>query len=194
VVQGVEAGLLLGRLERQQDRAGSILRNAEGDEIGRVLSGLEPEAVDTVDPFRKDKRLVAILEAYVFKTKLARGSVPEDRVNQILAMRNRADQNQAWDELWEDFPSEEAEYPPFSVRVIRASEKHLTQEADFRLITVFRGSTLYALMTNNQELEPGRLKKTWTQAPFKILYFYNPTESQQELMEEILYTYLPHQP
>lgn len=172
---------------------GTELRNQEGESLGRCLREVKVAEGAYTRPYRGKQRFRAIVEGYLFKTKLKDGSAPEAKVEKILALKNRTDQQEAWRELFDRYAFEERQFDEFTVRVFREQQKTLQEEKDFRLILIFRdGSTPYAVITNDHDnLEVPRSKMETKQGPFRIQYFYKPPSRQQELIEDrILYTYL----
>ena len=171
--------------------AGTVLYNKDEEKIGAILQPVKAEQIDTLEVFRGEDRPMVILEGYVFKTKIEDGSIPEQRVASILAMRNRNEQREAFAELWQEFDAEEREFDRLIAQVIREKNRHIQEEQDFRLIVLFRGSSIYAIISNDHEIEVGKTKAQVSEGPFTIYYFYKPTDSQKKLVEEqILYTFL----
>lgn len=171
--------------------AGTVLYNKDEEKIGAILQPVKAEQIDTLEVFRGEDRPMVILEGYVFKTKIEDGSIPEQRVASILAMRNRNEQREAFAELWQEFDAEEREFDRLIAQVIREKNRHIQEEQDFRLIVLFRGSSIYAIISKDHEIEVGKTKAQVSEGPFTIYYFYKPTDSQKKLVEEqILYTFL----
>ena len=173
-----------------QIAAGTVLHNKDGDKIGETRQALSPVMADTVKRFRRKPRLRAILEGQVFKTKLAEGSLPEERLQDILQQRNRRDQMAGYEGLREDFAMARRSYDGFEARVLRAENRSLKEPGDFRIILVYRGSMPFAVMAKGHPISMERPKETWEMQDMTILYSYNPTEEQKALMEEILFTHL----
>ncbi|MDR9374668.1 MAG: hypothetical protein RI842_00445 [Schleiferiaceae bacterium] len=173
-----------------QIAAGTALQNEDGDKIGETRRALTPVMADTVKRFRRKPRLRAILEGQVFKTKLAEGTLPEERLQDILQQRNRRDQMAGYEGLVEDFDLIERSYDGFEAWVLRAQHRSLKEPGDFRLILVYRGSLPFAVMAKGYPISMERPKETWEMQDMTILYSYNPTDEQKALMEEILFTHL----
>ncbi len=171
--------------------AGTKLSNKENEPIGETLAELKLVAVDTVEGFRSEDRLAVVLEGYVFKTKWANNSIPEKEVTQLLAIRNRTEQQEAFAQLWRAYDAEERDFEEFTAHVIRKQNASLTEPDDFRLIVVFRdGTSAFCVITNDHTVEVPKLKDSWEDGDFKISYLYKPSSAQRELMERILFTYL----
>lgn len=172
--------------------AGTDFYNKENVKIGSALAEIKIKEGQRVEAFRGTDRFKAIVEGYLFKTKFKDGSVPEDRISEILAMRNRNEQVESFKELFDLYDFEERKFEELTVHVYKEENKTLSEDKDFRLIMVFRGETSpYAVMTNNHEVTALKIKHSWEEYDFKVIYFYKPTSSQEELVQDkILYTFM----
>ena len=172
--------------------AGVKFFNKENEEIGSALAEIRIKEGEKVDAFRGNARYKAIVEGYVFKTKLKDGSVPEERISELLAMKNRNEQSAGFKELFSEYKFEERKFEDLTVHVYREENKTLNEEKDFRVMMIFRGeSSPYAVVTNDHEVTAPKIKMTWEDYDFKVIYFYKPTSSQEELVQDkILYTFL----
>lgn len=169
------------------------LMDADKKVIGRTLEDIKVIEGELVKKSRGYKPYHAIIEGYLFKTKLEDGSAPEDRVSKILENKNRTQQLEELSELYDTYDFEERNFDEFTVRVMREDHKTLNQEKDFRLMIIFRGETTpYAVIGNDHSnISAPKVKMTGGESPFTILYLYKPPARQQELIEEtILYTFL----
>ncbi len=182
---------------RLQDMEGKLmnpgvtLRNKEGDSIGHTLTEIKAREVKELKKYRGDNLYEAILEGYVFKTKLEDGSVPEEAIEEMLATRNRNEQQQKFKALRALYDFEERKFDDLVAYVYREENRHLDEELDFRLIVVYRGGTTpYALVTNGHTIKVPKSKFYWEESPFAITYFYKPTSAQQEQLQDILYTFM----
>lgn len=171
-------------------QGGAQLFDEEGKEIGRILDPWPLVEVDTVDPFRKDPYLMGIIEGWVFETKWVEGSLLEPELERILDLRNRRDQREELDKLLEEYEAEEREFEEFTAQVVREENRHLGEEQDFRIIVVMRGSQVFALISKDAPLHLPREKGSWQEGEIHITYASNVRDDQQELLEEIAYTYL----
>lgn len=182
------------RLQDIEDKLinpGVTLRNTDGDSIGYTVKEFKVKEVEKRKVLRSDDVYDAILEGYIFKTKLERNSVPEEALTKILAMRNRTDQQEEFKALREKFDFEEEKFDDFTAYVYREQEKTIADEKDFRIIMIYRnGSTPYAVITNGHTVEVPKFKKEWEEDDFKIIYYYKPTASQEESIQNILYNFL----
>lgn len=169
------------------------LMNEDEEVIGRTLADVEVVEGEQVKKARGKRPYRAILEGYLFKTKLADGTAPEDWVSKILENKNRTQQLEEFNELYDTYEFEERKFDEFTVRVMRENHKSIAEEKDFRLIIIFRGETTpYAVIANDHEnVSAPKVKMKGGEDPFTILYLYKPPARQQELIEDtILYTYL----
>jgi hypothetical protein len=171
---------------------GVTLRNEKGDSIGYTLTELKVKELEKIKQFRGEDYYKAVVEGYVFKTKLEDNSIPEESLTEILKIKNRTTQQEEIDALMQRYSFEERKFDDMVVFVMREEEKTLGEEKDFRIILVYRGgSTLYAVMTNAHTVEAPKVKATWEDGDFKVTYLYKPSAAQKELIEDkILYTYL----
>jgi len=168
------------------------LLNADDEVIGRTITEVKVVEGKQINKARGKRAYQAIIEGYLFKTKLADGTAPEDWVSRILENKNRTQQVEEFNELYETYEFEERKFDEFTVRVMRENHKNIAKEKDFRLIIVFRGETPYGIITNDHNnVSASKVKLRGEEDSFTILYFYKPPAAQQELIENtILYTYL----
>ncbi len=171
--------------------AGTKLMNKEGEEIGHTMTEVKAYDIKEVEKFRGKNLQTAIIKGYVFKTKIKDGSIPEEKVEELLGIKNRRDQIKGFEELFDMYQFEERTFDDLNVKVLRAFNTTTGDEADFRLILVYRSETsLYAIITNDHTIDAPRVKDEKEEGDFRIIYFYKPSQSQRELMDTILYTYL----
>lgn len=170
--------------------AGAIFYNQEGKKIGKSIEALKLYEVDTIEGFRSEPQIVAVVQGYIFETKLEDGSVPEEKLGQILALKNRTEQQSELEALWQDNQAETREFGELTATVIYENNKVTSEEKDFRLIMVFRGSSPYALITNDHSVEIEKVKELWEDGSFKIYYFYKASASQKQSIEDMIYTFL----
>ncbi len=170
--------------------AGAAFYDEEGAKIGQALEALRLYDIDTLKGFRSDTRLCAVVQGYVFETKIEDGSIPEEEISKILALKNRSEQQERFAELWEANDAESREFEGFEAQVIYETDKVSSEQKDFRLIVVFRGSSPYTIITNDHTVEIEKIKEFVEDGDFKIYYFYKVSDSQKEVMEDIIYTFL----
>lgn len=171
--------------------AGVLLLNEKGESIGRTVQELKAKEIKKIEEFRGDGWYEAILEGYLFKTKMQDGSIPEIRLEEILVMKNRNEQANALDDFKRDFNLEERKFGNLTALVLREENKILAEEKDFRLVVVFRNKTmLFAVITNNRTMQLQKVKQEWEEGDFKIQYLSKPSSDQTSEVENILYTFL----
>lgn len=170
--------------------AGANFYDEDGRKIGKALEAIKLYEVDTLEAFRSNPQIIAVVQGYVFETKIEELSVPEEKIETILALKNRTDQKREFDALWEMNKAETRDFDDLSASVIYEYDKGTAEEQDFRLIMVFRGSSPYALITNDHSVELEKVKEVWEEGSFKIYYFYKASSSQKALVEEMIYTFL----
>lgn len=170
--------------------AGATFFDEDGNKIGKAIEALKLYEVDTIEGFRSDPQIVAVVQGYIFETKLEDGSVPEEKLSQILALKNRTEQQAELKALWDDNQAESREFGDLTATVIYEYDKISAEEQDFRLIMVFRGSSPYALITNDHSVEIEKVKELWEDGNFKIYYFYKASASQKQTVEDMIYTFL----
>lgn len=170
--------------------SGAKFFNEEDEEIGQALVEFKVKEGREEESFRGKKRFHAIIEGWVFKTKLRDGSIPEKRVEEILAVKNRNIQQKHLNELYAIYSFEEREFDDLIAKVYREENKNLG-EKDFRIILIFRSETMiYAVMTNDHVIEAPKIKDTWEDEPFRTIFFQKPPARQKQKIEDILYTFL----
>ena len=173
--------------------AETALMDEDRNVIGKTLAEVEVIEGGIVNKPRGYKPYHAIIEGFVFKTKLQDQSAPETWLSKILENKNRTQQQAEFEELYDTYEFEKRKFEEFEVRVMREEHKTLNEEKDFRLIVVFRGETTpYAVIANDHtNVSAPKVKMTGGEEPFTIWYFYKPPARQQDLIENtILYTYL----
>lgn len=177
--------------EGQMVAAGQILSNEEGEKIGEVLQAVKAKEVDTLKGFRSDDRVRVVLEGFLFKTELADGSILEEEMSEILTLRNRSEQQERLEVLFRKYAADEEHFEPFDAFAIRKEQASLREQDDFRMIVVFRGSSIYAVLSKDHQVEVEKTKLREEKIDgIEVLYFYKPSEAQKEVIEEIMYTYL----
>lgn len=169
----------------------AILRNEEGEQIGLTLAEVKMKEMVREKEFRSAEKIRAIVEGYVFKTKLEDMSRPEDKIAELLANKSRTLQISGFQDLFKRYGFEKREFGELTAYALREENKTLKEEKDFRVIVVFRGEMPYAVVTNDQAVEAQKIKAAWEDGSYKIIYFYKPTPAQEELLQDtILYTFL----
>lgn len=170
--------------------AGALFYNKEEEPIGKALQAVKLFEIDTIEGFRSDDRIKAVVQGYIFETKLEDGSVPEEKISEILAIKNRTEQQELFDELFEANQGVSEDVDELEARVIYETDKVSSEEKDFRVIVVFRGSTPYAVITNGHSVEIEKVKEFWEDGDFKIYYFYKASASQKQKVEDLIFTFL----
>ena len=172
--------------------AGVKFFDKDKQQIGEALAEIKIKEGERVKAFRGEDSYRAIVEGYVFKTKLKDGNVPEERISELLESKNRNEQVVGFQELFAEYNFEERKFEDLTVHVMREENKTLNEDKDFRVMVIFRGETnAYAIVTNDHTVTAPKVKSTWEEYDFKIIYFYKPTSSQEELVQDtILYTFL----
>jgi hypothetical protein len=172
-------------------RAGADLYDLDEQKIGQAQEALRLFELDTVEVFRGDSRYKAVIEGWVFKTKLEERSIPEQELGRILALKNRTEQGLYFEELWEATGAERREFSEFVAYAIKEVNKTSQEEQDFRLVMIFRGETTpYAVISNAHEITVPKVKDRWEDGDFTVQYLFKPSSSQKETIEEILFTFL----
>ncbi len=171
---------------------GTSLLNKEGEEIGKALTEVKIVEGKAEKVYRGKSKYRAILEGYVYKTKFADGSRPEDRVSELLAIKSRTEQMEGYKELFKEYGFEERKFDDLTAYAYLEQGKTLSEDKDFRMIIVFRGEeTVYAILTNDQTVTAPKVKLTWEDGSFKAIYMYKPTTAQAEaIQDEIMYTFI----
>lgn len=170
---------------------GADFYDEEEQKIGKALEALRLYELDTVEVFRGDPRYKAVIEGWVFKTKLEEGSIPEQELSRILAIKNRTEQGRYFEELWENTEAERREFDEFVAYAIKEVNKTTQEVQDFRLVMIFRGeSTPYAVISNDHQINVPKVKDRWEDGDFTIQYLFKPSSGQKETIEEILFTFL----
>jgi hypothetical protein len=166
---------------------GRDLRNADGEIIGKTLLPLKLYEIDTIKAFRGENSYRGIIQAYVYETNIEERSIPEIEISDIFTLKNRNEQQERFRALWQLHMAEEKSYGDLKAFVIRENNRTSSEEKDFRIIMVFRGSTSpYAIITNGHSISAPKVKDNWEDGEFKITYFYKATAKQKAVMEDIL--------
>ncbi len=184
--------LELSDVEGKLVNPSAVLRNTNGDSIGYSITELRVKEIKKIDEFRGDGWYEAILEGYLFKTKIKENSIQEKELSKVLAIRNRTEQPDAFRALAQANNMEERKFGDLTAYVSREENKTLGEEKDFRLIMIFRnGSMPFAVLTNKHTVEIEKIKTEWEDGDYKVQYISKPNKDQQETIQNtILYTFL----
>jgi len=167
--------------------AGRKLRNKEGEVIGKSILPLKLYEIDTIEAFRGEDSYRGIIQGYIFKTNIEERSIPEEEISQIFELKSRNEQQERFEALWDLTNAEERSYDDLTAYIIREDNRTVSQQKDFRLIMIFRGSTSpYAVISNGHSISAPKIKDNWEDGDFKITYFYKATEKQRAVMDDIL--------
>lgn len=179
-------------IDSQYIRPNTPLLNKDGDQIGKTLTQIKIVEGKMHTAFRGKKTFHAIIEGYLFKTKFEEGSIPEEKVSELLNMHNRNEQIEGFKKLFEDYNFEEHKYDELVAHVYRPQNNTIREDKGFRLIVIFRGeSTPYAIITNGHDVNIPKVKEEWSDGDYKVTYLYKPTDSQEKLIQDdILYTFM----
>lgn len=170
---------------------GSTLYDKDEKAIGETLRTFRLKELDTLSGFRSSDRIKAVAEGYLFKTRIEESTIPERRIEEILNLRNRGEQQERFTRLWDEYDVGEREFGEFTARVIRERNTTVDKESDFRIIVVFRGSTTpYAVITNKHVIDLPKVKAERKDGDFTFRYAYKPSDRQRKTMDDILYTFL----
>ena len=186
----VEAYVAQVSVSDKEIAAGTELQNKDGDIIGKTLTDFRVKESRLEDKYRGEKRMIVILEGYVFKTKIKEETMPEDVITKALATKNRTEQNAMLEDLYDLYDFEKREFEDFEVHVLREDGKTLNEEKDFRIIVINRGYGVFGIVTNAQDITLPKVKEVYEDGKFKSQFLYKPSAAQKTLMEDILYTYL----
>lgn len=170
--------------------AGTVFYNKEEEPIGQALEALKLYDIDTLEGFRSDPRIRAVVQGFVFETKIEAGSIPEERIGEILALKNRNEQQRLFKELFKVNEGVVEKFDDLEARVIFENNKVSSEEKDFRVIAVFRGSSPYAIITNKHTVELEKIKEVSEDGDFTIYYFYKASASQKAKVEDLIYDFL----
>lgn len=183
--------LLASDIDGKKLRAGASLYNEDEEKIGETKAELKLYDLDTIESYRGDNSYRAVIQGYIFDTKLEDGSLPEAKIEEIMSIKNRGQQQQMFAELWADNDAENEEHGEFNVWVIHEHDKTTQKEKDFRLIMVFRGkATPYAVITNGHEISLPKIKEEWEDADFRVYYLFKASAKQKTAIEDLIYNYL----
>ncbi len=172
--------------------SGATLTDKEGNEVGATIEEVKVKEGEIVKGYRSKDRFRAIIEGYIFKTKIKDDTRPEDIITKLLAEKSRTVKEEGFTELFRSYGFEERTFEDLTAFAYREQNKTLSEDKDFRVIVVFRGpGNPYAVITNNQTVTAEKLKTTWEDGSYKVIYFYKPTAAQAELIQDkILYTFM----
>ncbi len=170
----------------------AALTDKEGAEIGKTLAEVKVKEGEIVKVYRGKDRFRAIIEGYIFKTKIKDDTRPEDIISSLLAEKSRSVKEDGFTSFFREYKFEERRFEDLTAYALREENKTLSEDKNFRVIVVFRGAgNPYAVITNDQTVVASKLKSTWEDGSYKAIYFYKPTAAQAELVQdEILYTFM----
>lgn len=172
--------------------SGAKLVNKQGDEIGQTLAEIKVKEGEVITAYRSDDRFRAIIEGYVFKTKIKDDTRPEDIISSLLAEKSRTVKEEGFKEFFLEYKFEERKFEDLTAYAYKEQNKTLSEDPDFRVIVVFRGAgNPYAVITNAQTVTAPKPKAVWEDGSYKAIYFYKPTAAQAELIQDkILFTFM----
>lgn len=170
--------------------SGAELFDEEGKPVGTMLA--ETEALETkkVDKRAYRKKTFVRLEGWLYRTKFHRNSIPEQRLASVLNARKKTGQNQAIEEMLETNGFSKHEYDDYLLWVRTEENLSLESEKDFRMILVYRGSSLFCVITNRQEFEPGKYKDLKTEGPYTFTYFQRAPDKIHEQIRDLMYNHV----
>lgn len=169
------------------------LANKEGDKIGQTVAELKVTEKKLVEGFRGKDRYQIILTGYVYGSKFKEGTVPEKRVSELLAIKNKSKQNEGFDQLYDALKFEKREYEGFTVYALYENHKSLEEEKDYRLFIVYRGTTMIVgVFTHNGHVVTApKIKDSFEDGEQKGIYILKLPAKQKAFVEEdIRYDFL----
>lgn len=170
--------------------AGATLEDAEGEPIGKTLAEIEVKETKTVDKRAYRKKTFVRLEGWLYRTKFHRNTIPEERLAAIFNARKKAGQTSAIEEMVEVNGFEKFEEGDYLLYVKSEENVSLETEKDFRMILVYRGSSLFCVITNRQEFEPGKYKDLKKEGPYTFTYFQRAPDKIHEEIRDLMYDHV----
>lgn len=170
--------------------AGAVLEDSEGEPIGKTLVELEVKETKTVDKRAYRKKTFVRLEGWLYRTKFHRNSIPEERLASIFNARKKAGQTAAIEEMVEINGFQKFEEGDYLLYVKSEENVSLEVEKDFRMIIVYRGSSLFCVITNRQEFEPGKYKDLKKEGPYTFTYFQRAPDKVHEEIRDLMYAHV----
>lgn len=162
------------------------LLDKEGDLIGKTLAELKVTEKNLVEGFRGKDRYQIIVTGFVYKSKFKDQSIPEQRVTELLEIKNKTKQKEGFLELFENLNFEKKEYDEFTAYGLYENHKSLAEDKDFRMIIIFRGSSMVvAVFTNNgHSVSAPKIKDSFEDGDQKGIYILKLPAKQKEVVEE----------
>ena len=179
-----------GSIDGKLIAPGSQLYDDEGNIIGKTITDTKAKKTKKDDGFRASDRILVLIEAYVFKTKFEKLSVPEEKLEAILIIKNKNQQNIGLEELYATYEFEERKFGDLVAFVYQDRNYDLEETVDFRVIVIKRGSGIFAVCSNNHPLSFPKVKVTVDDDPMMTYFFYKPPASMKTQVDDIVYTYL----
>lgn len=169
------------------------LQNKEGEVIGKIIAELKVDDKNLVEGFRGKDRYQIIITGFVYASKFKDNTMPEKRVTEILAIKNKSKQKVAFEELFDQLKFEEKEYDGFTAFGLREENKSIDEEKDYRMIIIFRGgSMVIGVFTNNgHTVTAPKIKDTFEDGEQKGIYLMKlPAKQKTMVEEEIRYDFI----
>ncbi len=169
------------------------LLDKEGELIGKTIAELKVSKKNLVEGFRGKDRYQILITGYVYKSKFKDQTIAEQRVTEILAIKNKTQQKEAFQELFEILHFEKKEYETFTAYGLFENHKTLKEDKDFRMIVIFRGSSMViGVFTNNgHTVSAPKIKDTFEEEEQKGIYILKLPAKQKEIVEqEIRYDFI----
>ena len=169
------------------------LFDKEGELIGKTIAEIKLSEKKLVEGFRGKDRYQIIISGFVYGSKFKDLSSPEKRVTEILAIKNKTKQKEAFEAIFELLDFEKKEYDGFTAYGLREDHKSLNEEKDYRMLVIFRGSSMViAVFSNNgHSVSAPKIKDSFEDGKEKGIYILKLPAKQKALVEEeIRYDFL----
>lgn len=177
--------------ESMEISEGVDLFNKDNEVIGKTLMSFRLKELERDKGYRGKERFKVIVEGWLFKTKFADSSIPEERIEEIMTMKMRSKQQDEFKKLFAFYGFKKRVFDGFVTFVMFEENKTLDEEKDFRMIVIFRGeASVYGIITNDHTVTAPKIKFEMEDDPFRSIFFNKPTNNQKKLMEEIMYTFV----
>lgn len=174
-------------IDEEKVLANTKLYNLEGEEIGIAKEELFVEDwKDGKGRSQKGKRQVQLI-GYVFQTKIETQSVPEEVVERILRIKNRTEQEEAFEEFYEAFDFERKDIGNYRVYIIYDNEHPFAKENSFRMMVFFKDETRFiGVGSNGREIQLKKEKGVIDDDELKLFLAAKVPDKEEEALRNMM--------
>lgn len=172
--------------------AGTILYDADKNEIGKMTVSLKASA-SRIEDVRKYRKLVWVqLEGHIYNRNVHYSSIPEKGLEKIVNAKNRGGQKELFDAFFEEYGFKKVREGDFTYYVYLDVNATVEEEKPFRVISIFKSETLlYGVVTNERPFTMEKLKMEKTVGSGSYYFSSKPSDKIFEEITTQVYSFIP---